>query len=90
MPSGDACLPASFARSDTDEGLSEPVSIYEVTGLGPLRTRLQRAVGRGLSKFVGRQAQMETLKRALEGAGRPRTARSRDGRAGGGQVTPVL
>ena len=24
------------------KGLSEPVEVYEVTGLGPLRTRLQR------------------------------------------------
>src|SRR6266851_1874776 len=36
------------------KGVSEPVNVYEVTGLGPLRTRLQRAVGRGLTKFVGR------------------------------------
>jgi class 3 adenylate cyclase len=34
------------------KGVSEPVNVYEVTGLGPLRTRLQRSVGRGLSKFV--------------------------------------
>ena len=41
------------------KGVSEPVNIYEVTGLGPLRTRLQRAVGRGLTKFVGRQREVE-------------------------------
>ena len=29
------------------KGVSEPVNVYEVTGLGPLRTRLQRAAGRG-------------------------------------------
>jgi predicted ATPase len=50
------------------KGVSEPVNVYEVTGLGPLRTRLQRSVGRGLSKFVGRQAEMESLKRAAEQA----------------------
>src|SRR5216683_2133542 len=44
------------------QGLSEPVNVYEVTGLGPLRTRLQRAAGRGLTKFVGREREMETLK----------------------------
>ena len=33
------------------KGVSEPVNVYEVTGLGPLRTRLQRSAGRGLSKF---------------------------------------
>jgi class 3 adenylate cyclase/tetratricopeptide (TPR) repeat protein len=48
------------------KGLSEAVNVYEVTGLGPLRTRLQRAAGRGLTKFVGREHEMETLKRALE------------------------
>jgi class 3 adenylate cyclase/tetratricopeptide (TPR) repeat protein len=48
------------------KGVGEPVNVYEVTGLGPLRTRLQRAVGRGLTKFVGRQHEMETLKQALE------------------------
>src|SRR6266852_4831801 len=37
------------------KGVSEPVNVYEVTGPGPLRTRLQRAAGRGLTKFVGRQ-----------------------------------
>jgi class 3 adenylate cyclase/tetratricopeptide (TPR) repeat protein len=48
------------------KGVSEPVNIYEVTGLGPLRTRLQRAAGRGLTKFVGRQAELEAMKRAAE------------------------
>ena len=41
------------------KGVSEPVNVYEVTGLGPLRTRLQRAAGRGLTRFVGRQREME-------------------------------
>jgi class 3 adenylate cyclase len=39
------------------KGLAEPVNVYEVTGLGPLRTRLQRAAGRGLTRFVGREAE---------------------------------
>jgi hypothetical protein len=39
-----------------------------VTGLGPLRTRLQRAVGRGLTKFVGREREMEAFKHAAEQA----------------------
>jgi class 3 adenylate cyclase/tetratricopeptide (TPR) repeat protein len=50
------------------KGVSEPINVYEVTGLGPLRTRLQRSVGRGLSKFVGRQAEIDSLKRAAEQA----------------------
>jgi class 3 adenylate cyclase/tetratricopeptide (TPR) repeat protein len=50
------------------KGVAEPVNVYEVTGLGPLRTRLQRAVGRGLTKFVGRQREMDALRHALEQA----------------------
>src|SRR6266568_4702394 len=48
------------------KGVSEPVSIYEVLGVGPLRTRLQVAARRGLVRFVGRQSEMEQLKKALE------------------------
>jgi adenylate cyclase len=43
------------------KGISEPVNVYEVTGLGPLRTRLQRAAGRGLTKFVGREREIGAL-----------------------------
>jgi class 3 adenylate cyclase/tetratricopeptide (TPR) repeat protein len=50
----------------TVKGVSEPVQVYEVTGLGPLRTRLQRSASRGLSKFVGRETEMEGMRRALE------------------------
>jgi class 3 adenylate cyclase len=49
-------------------GSSEPVNVYEVLGLGPLRTRLQRAAARGLTKFVGRQREMEALEHAAERA----------------------
>jgi class 3 adenylate cyclase/tetratricopeptide (TPR) repeat protein len=48
------------------KGVAEPVNVYEVTGLGPLRTRLQRSAGRGLSRFVGRDREIEEMKRALE------------------------
>jgi class 3 adenylate cyclase len=48
------------------KGLSEAVNVHEVTGLGPLRSRLQRAVGQGLTKFVGRQAEMAALRAAAE------------------------
>ena len=61
------------------KGVSEPVNVYEVTGLGPLRTRLQRSAGRGLSKFVGRQAEMDALKRAAEQA-----------KAGRGQIVAAM
>jgi predicted ATPase len=44
-----------------------------VLGLGPLRTRLQRAAGRGFTKFVGREREMEALRHsaalAREGRG---------------------
>jgi class 3 adenylate cyclase/tetratricopeptide (TPR) repeat protein len=50
------------------KGVSDPVEVYEVTGLGPLRTRLQRSAGRGLTKFVGREREMEALKHATEQA----------------------
>jgi class 3 adenylate cyclase/tetratricopeptide (TPR) repeat protein len=48
------------------KGVTGQVEVYEVTGLGPLRTRLQRAAARGLTKFVGRQREMEALKDAAE------------------------
>jgi class 3 adenylate cyclase len=48
------------------KGVSEPLELFEVTGLGPLRTRLQRAAARGLTKFVGREREMDTLGHALE------------------------
>jgi len=46
------------------KGVSEPVNVYEVTGLGPLRSRLQRGAGRGLTKFVGREREMEAISHA--------------------------
>jgi len=50
------------------KGVSEPVNVYEVTGLGPLRTRLQRSAGRGLTKFVGREREMEAMRAAADRA----------------------
>jgi class 3 adenylate cyclase/tetratricopeptide (TPR) repeat protein len=51
------------------KGLTEPVEVYELTGAGPARSRLQAAAARGLTKFVGREAELETLRRTLEQAG---------------------
>jgi tetratricopeptide (TPR) repeat protein len=51
------------------KGLAEPVEIYEVTGAGPARTRLQAATRRGLTRFVGRVAELEQLRRAQQLAG---------------------
>jgi class 3 adenylate cyclase/tetratricopeptide (TPR) repeat protein len=61
------------------KGVSEPVKVSEVTGLGPLRTRLQRATGQGLTKFVGREREMEVLRHAAEQA-----------KAGHGQVVGAM
>ena len=47
------------------KGIEDPVPIYEVTGAGPLRTRLQVAARRGLTRFVGRQSEMEQMRQAL-------------------------
>ncbi|MBV8358653.1 MAG: AAA family ATPase, partial [Deltaproteobacteria bacterium] len=61
------------------KGLSEPMVVYEVTGLGPLRTRFERAAGRGLTRFVGRDREMEAMKHAAELA-----------MAGQGQIVAII
>jgi class 3 adenylate cyclase/predicted ATPase len=48
------------------KGLTELINVYEVTGVGPLRTRLQASARRGFSKFVGREAEIAQLEHALE------------------------
>src|SRR5271163_2839504 len=48
------------------KGVTEQVNVHEVTGLGPLRTPLQRAARRGLTKFVGRQPEMDAMRNAAE------------------------
>jgi len=50
------------------KGLDHPVEVYEVTGAGPARTRLQAATRRGLTRFVGRDAEVEQLRRAQQRA----------------------
>jgi class 3 adenylate cyclase len=71
------------------KGVTEPVNVYEVTGLGPLRTRLQMSTRRGLSRFVGRDREIEEMRRALE-QGHARAAGGGDRRGGAGQVPVVL
>ena len=55
------------------KGLDTPVDIYELTGAGSLRSRLHAAAARGLTRFVGRDAEIEQLRevlgRAAEGDG---------------------
>ncbi len=48
------------------KGLESPVEVYELTGAGPARSRLHAAVARGLTRFVGRESELEQLRRALE------------------------
>ena len=50
------------------KGVSEAVNVHEVTGLGPLRTRLQASARRGLTRFVGREAELAQVRRALDSA----------------------
>jgi class 3 adenylate cyclase/dephospho-CoA kinase len=52
------------------KGVEEPLTVYEVIGAGPLRTRLQVAARRGLTRFVGRHSELDQLRRALEHAKR--------------------
>jgi hypothetical protein len=41
------------------------VEAFELTGAGQARTRLQAALPRGLTRFVGRDAEIEHLRRVL-------------------------
>jgi len=61
------------------KGIAEPVNLHEVTGVGPLRTKLQRAALRGFTRFVGRDAEMAALDRAAEFA-----------KSGHGQIVAVV
>ena len=61
------------------KGLNEPIEVYEITGAGPVRSRLQAAAARGLTRFVGRTAEFETLCQALDRA-----------KAGRGQVVALV
>ncbi|HXH22403.1 MAG TPA: adenylate/guanylate cyclase domain-containing protein [Dehalococcoidia bacterium] len=61
------------------KGLPDPIEIFELTGAGTARTRLQAAALRGLTRFVGRDAEVEHLRRVLGRAG-----------AGRGQVVAVV
>ena len=47
------------------KGLADAVEVYELTGAGTARTRLQAAALRGLTRFVGRDAEVEHLRRVL-------------------------
>ncbi|MGE4091449.1 MAG: adenylate/guanylate cyclase domain-containing protein [Candidatus Binatia bacterium] len=62
------------------KGVEELLNLYEVVGVGPLRTRLQASASRyGLTRFVGRQRELEQLTNALEQA-----------KAGQGQIVGTM
>jgi tetratricopeptide (TPR) repeat protein len=61
------------------KGLPDPIEIFELTGAGSARTRLQAAALRGLTRFVGRDAEVEHLRRVLGQAA-----------AGRGQIVAIV
>jgi tetratricopeptide (TPR) repeat protein len=50
------------------KGLGTPVEVYEIVGAGTLRLRLKAAASRGLTRFVGRERELEQLRMALSQA----------------------
>jgi predicted ATPase len=59
--------------------VDEPLEVFELVGASAIRRRLQAAVARGLTRFVGRQPELETLQQALVQA-----------QAGHGQVVALV
>jgi len=51
------------------KGLTEPLAVHEVTGVGPVRTRFQSVARRALTPFVGRERELEQLRHAQQLAG---------------------
>lgn len=45
------------------KGLAQPLEVYEVTGVGPARTRMQAVARRGMTPFVGRDGELDRLRR---------------------------
>jgi len=50
------------------KGLPAPVEVFELTGASAVRSRLQASAARGFTRFIGRDAEMEQLRRALKQA----------------------
>ena len=48
------------------QGLDTPVEVYEILGAGHVRTRFQASALRGLSRFVGREAELEQVRAAID------------------------
>jgi predicted ATPase len=54
------------------KGVSDPIDVFEITGAGSVRRRLQALAARTLSHFVGRDDELERLARALAQAAQGR------------------
>jgi hypothetical protein len=52
----------------TVKGLETPTQVYELTGVASARSRLQARAARGLTRFVGRESELQQLAQALERA----------------------
>jgi len=50
------------------KGICEPINVFEVVGVGALHGHFDLATRRGLTRFVGREREMEALKHAAEQA----------------------
>src|SRR2546425_6922021 len=50
----------------TVKGLASAIAAYELTGIGPARSRLQASAARGLTRFVGRERELQQVAQALE------------------------
>ena len=50
------------------KGVNDALHVFELEGVGRMRTRLDVSHARGFSKFVGREAEMKVLETALERA----------------------
>jgi class 3 adenylate cyclase/tetratricopeptide (TPR) repeat protein len=51
------------------KGMSDQVEVHEVTGAGLVRSRMEAAATRGLTRFVGRDAEIHGLQQTLDRAG---------------------
>jgi tetratricopeptide (TPR) repeat protein len=61
------------------KGLAHPVDVCELVGATAVRRRLQATAARGLTRFVGRQMELDVLRQALERA-----------KAGHGQIVAMV
>jgi len=50
------------------KGLEAPIEVYDITGAATVRSRLHAAAASGLSRFVGRQRELDQLSQAFERA----------------------